>query len=537
LRSLQAERNTVFHYQPEGSQPPMFRSDRDRFDKFTERARKVLSRAQEEAQHTQKGYLGSEHILLGLVRENEGVAGRVLQALGVELARTREVIEELTGKGEQRGPGSVGLTPEGKKVIEMAVDETRHFNHHYVGTEHILLGLLRLPESMGIQALQAMGVEAKAVKTQTLQMMQATQVHETHPDGSRIVLQAQEMSQGKGPSIEYRHSKSVEAFNEDAREALQLAQNEAQRFSHNYIGTEHLLLGLVRREESVAGRVLSQLGIELQKVRSAVEFIIGRGDRVVLGEISLTPCAKKVIELSADETRRLGHDYLGTEHILLGLVREGEGIAAGVLESLGVKLERVRTTTLQILGQGEDLINVISAYVRGDKPSGPLVSGVQDADDLVPEPASAEDAGNLVTIRTRRVLARARAEAQHHQQKRGGTEHLLLSLIQEQNGIAFHVLRNLGINSERILTAAQFLITEEKLSEPGNIEGLTTDCRKAIALTVDEASQMGYMTPIGTEHLLLGLLSSEGIASGILITRGLTLDKTRAEVRRLMGYR
>ena len=140
-------------------------------------------------------------------------------------------------------------------------------------------------------------------------------------------------------------------FTERARRVLTLAQEEAQRFNHNYIGTEHLLLGLVREGDGVAAKVLSNLGVELSKVRSAVEFIIGRGDRATVGEIGLTPRAKKVIELAVDEARRLSHHYIGTEHLLLGLVREGEGIAASVLESLGVNLERVRAETTRILSQ------------------------------------------------------------------------------------------------------------------------------------------------------------------------------------------
>src|SRR2546427_7869133 len=144
---------------------------------------------------------------------------------------------------------------------------------------------------------------------------------------------------------------SFELFTKRARHVMTLAQEEAQHFQHNYIGTEHLLLGLLREGDGVAAKVLSNLGVELRKVRSAVEFIIGRGDRIVLGEIGLTPRAKKVIELSADEARRLNHHYIGTEHLLLGLVREGEGIAAGVLESLGVNLEKVRTQTIQVLSQ------------------------------------------------------------------------------------------------------------------------------------------------------------------------------------------
>src|SRR5580765_6780738 len=111
-----------------------------------------------------------------------------------------------------------------------------------------------------------------------------------------------------------------EKFTERARKVLSLAQDEAQRFNHNYIGTEHLLLGLVREGDGVAARVLANLGVELNRVRSAVEFIIGRGDRMITGEIGLTPRAKKVIELAVDEAR-LGHHYIGTEHLLLGLVR------------------------------------------------------------------------------------------------------------------------------------------------------------------------------------------------------------------------
>ncbi|HIF71701.1 MAG TPA: ATP-dependent Clp protease ATP-binding subunit [Dehalococcoidia bacterium] len=140
-----------------------------------------------------------------------------------------------------------------------------------------------------------------------------------------------------------------EKFSERARRVLSLAQEEAQRFNHNYIGTEHMLLGLVRETEGVAALVLSNLNVELVKVRSAVEFIIGRGERPTPGEIGLTPRAKKVIELAVDEARRLNQSYIGTEHLLIGLMREGEGVAAGVLESLGVSLEKVREETNKII--------------------------------------------------------------------------------------------------------------------------------------------------------------------------------------------
>ncbi|MFC1981167.1 ATP-dependent Clp protease ATP-binding subunit [Chloroflexota bacterium] len=143
-----------------------------------------------------------------------------------------------------------------------------------------------------------------------------------------------------------------EKFSERARRVLTVAQEEARSLNHSYIGTEHILLGLVREEEGVAAKVLTNLGIGLGKVRSAVEFIIGRGEKPSTGETGLTPRAKKVIELAIDEARQLGHNYIGTEHLLLGLLREGEGVAFSVLDSFGITLERTRAEAAQILTQG-----------------------------------------------------------------------------------------------------------------------------------------------------------------------------------------
>jgi hypothetical protein len=140
-------------------------------------------------------------------------------------------------------------------------------------------------------------------------------------------------------------------FTERARKVLSLAQEEAQRFQHHYIGTEHLLLGLAREGQGVAVVVLKSLGVELDTIRSAVEAQIGQGAQAQVREPGLTTGAKKVIELTVDESRRLNHRYVGTEHLLLGLIREGEGIAAGVLTSLGIDLAKARTQTLQVLGQ------------------------------------------------------------------------------------------------------------------------------------------------------------------------------------------
>jgi ATP-dependent Clp protease ATP-binding subunit ClpC len=143
-----------------------------------------------------------------------------------------------------------------------------------------------------------------------------------------------------------------EKFSERARRVLTLAQEEAQNFNHSYIGTEHIMLGLLREDEGVGAKVLANLGVSLSKARSAVEFIIGRGEKPSTGEIGLTPRAKRVIELAIDEARHLGHNYIGTEHLLLGLLREGGGVAADVLDSFGITLEQTRSETLRVLGEG-----------------------------------------------------------------------------------------------------------------------------------------------------------------------------------------
>jgi len=143
-----------------------------------------------------------------------------------------------------------------------------------------------------------------------------------------------------------------EKFSERARKVLTSAQEEAQHLNHSYIGPEHILLGLIREEEGVGSRVLISLGADLKKIRSAIEFMVGQSEKHTGGEVGLSPGAKRVIELAIDEARYLGHNYIGTEHLLLGIMREGGGIPARVLDSFGITLERVRAEIGRVLEQG-----------------------------------------------------------------------------------------------------------------------------------------------------------------------------------------
>jgi ATP-dependent Clp protease ATP-binding subunit ClpC len=151
-------------------------------------------------------------------------------------------------------------------------------------------------------------------------------------------------------------------FTERAQRVILIAQEEAKRLNHDYVGTEHLLLGLIALGEGVAAQVMANLGVDLRRVRGEVEKIVGTGDNVMLlGEIPFTPRAKKVLELAVEEAQNMGHNYVGTEHLLLGLIREEEGVAARVLENLGVRLDVVREEVISLLGEGQ----------QGPAPSGP----------------------------------------------------------------------------------------------------------------------------------------------------------------------
>jgi hypothetical protein len=178
-----------------------------------------------------------------------------------------------------------------------------------------------------------------------------------------------------------------ERFTDRARRVIVLAQEEARLLDHDYIGTEHILLGLIREREGVAAKALESLGISLEAVRAEVEQVIGRGQTTPGPQIPFTPRSKKVLELSLREARSLGHDYIGTEHILLGLIREGEGVAAQVLVKLGADLSRVRQQAIELLsGEPVEQVAVGRRVVREPRPTvvgGPGVFREREPPELV----------------------------------------------------------------------------------------------------------------------------------------------------------
>ena len=221
-----------------------------------------------------------------------------------------------------------------------------------------------------------------------------------------------------------------ERFSDRARQSVVLAQEEARRLGHTYIGTEHLLLGLLREADGIAAKALMRIGVGLSDVRAEVIEIIGEGSEPPTGHIPFTPRSKKVLELSLREALQLGHNYIGTEHILLGLVREGEGVAAQVLVARGADLARVRATVMTAL----------AVY-------GPGPSGAQQTTRL-------RTAGAEIAISDAQRLAG---------NSRLGTHHLLEALVRSENTVAGKTLAALGVDPDTVAA---------KLDEIG-IEGTT----------------------------------------------------------------
>ena len=318
------------------------------FDLLDGSGQHVLAVAQDEAIQMNHNYIGTEHLLVGLIRSDaDGPAGRALTRLGITLDKARTALEFIVGRGEApTSPSEITMSPRTRKVLELAMDEARLLGHTKAGAAEICLGLIREGQGIASGIIESLGVTLDAARNAVLaELAGQPSPPPPGPDPRASPTQGPREQRGSyhGP---------FDRFNDRAKRVLALAQDEAIRFNHNYIGPEHLLLGLVREGEGVAAKALNGLGVELSRTRREVENLIGRGDDTTSpSEITLIPRAKKVIELAIDESRLLGHSHVGTEHLLLGLVREDDGTSAGaILKAQGVDLATVRQKVIAMIG-------------------------------------------------------------------------------------------------------------------------------------------------------------------------------------------
>ncbi|HVM36270.1 MAG TPA: Clp protease N-terminal domain-containing protein [Actinomycetota bacterium] len=296
------------------------------FERFTDRARRVVVLAQEEARGLAHDYIGTEHILLGLIHEEDGVAAKVLKTLGVSLDEVRRQVEAVVPRGSSPFKGHLPFTPRSKKILELSLREATALGHNYIGTEHILLALAREGGGVAAQILVQLGADGERLRAEVVALL------------------------GEGGARAAGGSEGFFArFTDRARRVIVLAQEEARLLNHGYIGTEHMLLGLIHEGDGVAARALGSLGVSLERAREQVASISPRGDDEPGDHIPFTAEAKQTLEVALREAFQLGHNYIGTEHILLGLLRQTDEPGTRVLLNAGVAPHEVRAQVLGLM--------------------------------------------------------------------------------------------------------------------------------------------------------------------------------------------
>jgi ATP-dependent Clp protease ATP-binding subunit ClpA len=347
------------------------------YERFTDRARKVMKLANQEAHRFNHQYIASEHILLGLIREGAGVAANVLRNLGIDLGRIQlEVEKAVQSETIKLATGKLPLVPRAKRIIEDSINEAHNLGHNYVGTEHLLLGLMREENGLATRVIAGKGLTLEQVRAEIRELL----ADNSKPDGPQPVEQVARWTDRAVPELPGKHGDQTdragvlpestaeyvnyERFTDRARKVMQLANQEAQRFKHEYIGTLHILLGLVMEGEGVAAHMLKNVGLDLRKIRLEVETIVQPGPCILyMGKLPMTPRAKWLIKGSIEEARSLNHNYVGTEHLLLGLLRDQDSVAGQIFMNLGLNTDQLRERVLKLLG------NNMAAPVNNDDPA------------------------------------------------------------------------------------------------------------------------------------------------------------------------
>jgi ATP-dependent Clp protease ATP-binding subunit ClpA len=358
------------------------------FERFTDRARRVVVLAQEEARLLDHNYIGTEHILLGLVREGEGVAAQALTSLRIDLGTVRRQVQDIIGQGGSSPSGHIPFTPRSKKVLELALREAIQLGHNYIGTEHILLGLIREGEGVASQVLTRLGADADRVRQQVVRLLSGAQ---PVSEGGLAATPTDEL-RASATSLTSRLGRELidgllyRRFTAGAHRVLLLTESEALRLGSTNAGIEHLLLGLVAEEDGVAARALGTLGIDLPRLRVLAEQLLGRRAIMFVPQPTFSPDLLDVVEQALHEAQAAGSVRVDTEHLLLAFVHHAEdrgGMAGQALSVLQTTPEAVRqavadTAPTQDPGPAPPISSVLREINLDQQPYAPPPEPDQD---------------------------------------------------------------------------------------------------------------------------------------------------------------
>jgi len=475
------------------------------FDRFSDKAIKVIMLAQEEARRSGHNFIGTEQILLGLIGEGTGVAAKTLKSMGANLKDARIETERIIGRGNVHVSVEIPFTPESKQLLQRSWIEAKNLGHSRIDTEHLLLALIHEDDHVALQVLERLGIDLVKVRAHVWRLIGHIPAPLAVPTTA---------SEERNQDIPERVS--FERFCQKALKAIMLAQEESRRLGHSYVGTEQILLGLIGQGSGIAAKALKKNGVNLKDARIETEKMIGRGSGYVERELPLTPQAKRVLQLVWDEARYLGHNCIDTEHVLLALIALNDGAALQILTNLDVDLERLRSTTISMSAE-DDAINALPATARSSNVENSPING----------------AFHRSSKHAIKVILQAQSLAKTMGHACVGTEHILLSLLLEGDGVAAQALKEAGV---KFGGASNQVGKIRGRGEPVVARQIPYDARthRVLELSWDEARIFGSSF-VDTEHLLLGIIREDaGVAIQVLRNLNVDTEKLRSSIMNLI---
>ena len=298
------------------------------WQRFTERARQLILFAQEEAVNLGENYVSTEHMLLAMIRPNGSMASQILEKMGVSLAQIKTEVHLQVRRGDNKPGQDLQLMPRAKRVIDLAYNEAHALQVNYMGTEHILLGLIAEGEGLAARVLKKLGVDLEITRSQ-IKMSDGTGGRNFSPL-KRTAVSSQTADSG---SVEI----PLLRLNDEARQSMIVAEKEAARLGESLVSTEHLLLGLLDRRENAATRILVKMNFTIEEIRIELLKDLSMVEPSNDYDLPFAPPVIRALNFAYAEMKQDKKQEIGTEYLLLGLIRESESIAARVLTKLGIE--------------------------------------------------------------------------------------------------------------------------------------------------------------------------------------------------------
>ena len=466
------------------------------FEKYTDRARKVMSCARHEAERLNHGYIGTEHILIGLIREDIGIASRVLtRGLHVDLARVRAEVLKLRPKGP---PGveadTLPFNPRSRCVLEHAQQEAVRLGHDYIGTEHLLLGLLRCDKGTGAEVLESLGLERAQVARQVLEVLSAGMEDPLEWEMKEARDRVVDTPWPGLPCLPERETDDVLAFS--LIHAAQIGANEVEPL--------HLLHSLLQESCPTVTAALGNLGIGPGTWPSLIARSRVPGEVLGPGEIQLAPPTSEVLARAAGHGQRREPMAIGACELLLGLIDWGPQLFGWLLQDTGVQWGALRHEVLDLVGAD--------------------ASGV--ATRMLQQPPTVDRALQTLSPPAREALDHAIEEARRRGASEVGAEHLLLGLARPSSGGAAAILETMGAFPEEVRARIEASLgaPREPLPAP---PPLSPEVEWVLGFAHNEAQRLGQ-GQVGTEALLMGVLwNRHSAAAQVLSSLEITLHRTR----------